>query len=66
MEIKIKKYLVIGGIPYLSHTGTIAYIGLKKFGVYDTLSKANMCMEENYDKCSGLIEVFAIETASID
>jgi len=55
------KYLVVGGNPVKALTGTTTYTGLMKLGEFESEKEMQECVDENYDKCSGLIDVYTVE-----
>ena len=49
------KFIVVGGIPFRTYTGTVTYTGLKELGQLKTKEEANKCIEDNFDESGGLI-----------
>jgi len=56
-----KKYIVIGSIPFQTHTGTVTYLSIKELGQFTDKEEAEKCVEENFDRCGGLINLFEIK-----
>lgn len=55
------KYIVIGGIPIKAYTGTTTFLGLQKIGIYDNKKEAEQAVDDNYNECSGLIDIYEVE-----
>lgn len=55
-------YLVVGGNPIKIYTGTTTYTSLRKIALVHSYEEACNVVDDNYDKCKGLIEVFDTET----
>lgn len=51
-------YLVVGGNPYRLYNGTTTFTSLRKIALVYSYEAATKVVEDNYDKCGGLIEVF--------
>jgi len=56
------KYIVVGGNPYQSYTGTISYTGINILGSAKTAKEVKDIMNKHYDDCSGLILTIDLET----
>jgi len=53
----MKKYFLIGGIPYRSYTGTGTFVGLKVVGQYDSIEEVETAVKLHYEECGGLLMV---------
>lgn len=60
-----KRYLVIGGLPYKSYTGTGTFTGLRVIAYVDDLELAKEQVRQNYEDCSGLIICVDVETGIV-
>ena len=56
-----KRFLVVGGNPIRSYTGTGTFTSLRSIGATDSPEEAAQLVRDNYDTCAGLIEVFDTE-----
>ncbi len=59
------KYIVVGGDPFRSYTGTGTFTGISCIGFADTYDEARVLVTDNYDACGGLIEVFDTSTGEV-
>lgn len=50
-------YIVIGGIPVSSFTGTITFSGLEVVGVTEDRKEVEKIVKEKFDECRGLLIV---------
>ncbi len=55
-----KKWIVVGGVPVQNHDSPMSIIGLEKIGEYFTESEAKDAVNENYEKCGGVISHFSV------
>jgi len=55
------KYIVVGGCPFRGYTNTLTYTAIRELGQFKTEEEANKCIEENWDECGGLINLFEIK-----
>ena len=62
----MKKFIVVGGNPYRMYTGTITFTHLRELGQFNTQEEADRCIEQNYDECGGLLDVFVVEKEKED
>lgn len=60
----MKRYVVVGGRPYRSYTGTMMHTGLDVLGASDSLEEMEALVKEKFDDCSGLILLIDNETVS--
>jgi hypothetical protein len=56
-----KRFLVVGGIPFRSYTGTGTFTGLRLVGATDSQFEVAQLVDDNYDACGGLIDVFDLD-----
>jgi hypothetical protein len=72
-----KRFLVVGGIPFRSysqrleaspldatHAGTGSFTSLRLVGATDSYSEVQELVDDNYEACGGLIEVFDLDHLS--
>ncbi len=52
------RYFVIGGSPFSMYTGTTTFTDLRLLGSFDNICDAETCVNENYEECAGLIQIF--------
>jgi hypothetical protein len=55
-----KRYVVVGGNPFSSYTGTCTYTSLRKIAIVDSVQEANQVAIDHYDECGGLIGCFEV------
>lgn len=56
-----KRFLVVGGVPFRSYTGTGSFTGLRLVGYTDSDDEVAVLVNNNYDDCGGLIHVFDLD-----
>ena len=56
------KYIIVGGSPFRSYTGTTTFTALKCLGATNNPTEVEKILKENYDECGGLIAVFDSNT----
>ena len=56
-----KRFLVVGGLPFRSYTGTGTFTGLRLVGATDSDDEVAVLVNDNYDACGGLIHVFDLD-----
>jgi hypothetical protein len=56
------RYLVVGGNPIKSYTGTVTFSGLSVVGWLNTLEQAREIVTSHYDACAGLLIVIDTDT----
>jgi hypothetical protein len=56
------KYILIGGNPFTSYTGTGSFSSLKVAGSADSAEDIQKLWHEKYDECGGLMMILDRET----
>ena len=51
----MKRYILVGGNPFRSYTGTGTYTGLTVVGAADTDAEAALVTNEQFERCGGLL-----------
>ena len=49
------RFILVGGSPFKSYTGTVSYTGLREVGRYTTKEQADTAFQDHYDECGGLL-----------
>jgi len=57
-----KRYILIGGNPFVGYTGTETFTGLKIANEASTIEEAKKMWETNYEECGGLMLIVDTET----
>lgn len=63
------RYVIVGGIPYTSYTGTGTFLGLKVLGSSNSLEEVKKIVDETYDDSGGLhlvIDTTTCKEANMD
>ena len=58
----MKKYIVVGGNPFRSYTGTEVCTGLRVVDTADSKEECEMIVRTHYEECGGLMLVVDAET----
>jgi hypothetical protein len=58
----MKKYIVVGGSPFTSYTGTTSFTGLSVVGHADSKEELDRLIKEHYESCGGLLLVIDWKT----
>lgn len=53
--MKAKRFILVGGCPFRTYTGTVACITLREVGRCDTKKEADRLVKKHYDECGGLL-----------
>jgi hypothetical protein len=53
----MRRFIVIGGNPFRTYTGTTTYTSLKVVGESETEEGAGQIASEKYEECGGLLLV---------
>lgn len=56
------RYIVVGGIPFRSYTGTGTYTGLKVVGSSNNKRAIKKLVKDSYDACGGLLTIIDTTT----
>lgn len=59
------RYFVIGGSPFSMYTGTTTFTDLLLLGTFNNFDDAKRCVNEKYEECAGLIQVFDVKLGQI-
>lgn len=59
------RYIIVGGHPYRSYTGTITFTHLNIVGKTDSKREAEKIVSEKYDDCGGLLVIIDLESGDI-
>jgi len=61
----MKKYVVVGGVPFRNYTGTVTFTSLKEIGQFWDKEEADKAAVDAYDECGGLILISEVEMPQI-
>ena len=63
--LKMSKYLVVGGVPFIDYRNSKTFLSIRKVGLASTIEEVEKLVADNYDDCGGVIQVFSTETGDI-
>lgn len=58
----MKRYILIGGLPFRNYTGTLTYTGLKLVGQSDSLTEIGKLATRKFEEHGGLLLALDTET----
>lgn len=58
---KNKLYIVVGGTPFRTYTGTTSFTSIKELCRTTNQSEANNVVKDTYEECCGLIHIIEVD-----